>query len=123
MFYHAFNGYMEHAFPKDELRPLSCEGEDTLGSYALTLVFLSISQFLLMTVHRSHFLICLICVIITTDQIDSLDTLALLGDREQFTTSVEWIGKNLQFNIVSHGFFFIYLFFYFDFFLFGYCFA
>ncbi|XP_022760218.1 rRNA-processing protein efg1-like isoform X2 [Durio zibethinus] len=32
-------------------------------------------------------------------QIDSLDTLALLGDREHFTPSVDWIGKNLQFDI------------------------
>ena len=38
MFYHAFNGYMDNAFPLDELRPLSCAGEDTLGGYALTLV-------------------------------------------------------------------------------------
>ncbi|CAH9136278.1 unnamed protein product [Cuscuta epithymum] len=68
MFYHAFNGYMEHAFPRDELKPLSCEGEDTLGGYALTLI-------------------------------DSLDTLALLGDQERFTTSVEWIGKNIRFDI------------------------
>ncbi|XP_015079517.1 alpha-mannosidase I MNS4 isoform X1 [Solanum pennellii] len=68
MFYHAFNGYMNHAFPRDELRPLSCGGEDTLGGYALTLI-------------------------------DSLDTLALLGDRERFTASVEWIGKNLRFDI------------------------
>lgn len=36
-------------------------------------------------------------------QVDSLDTLALLGDRERFTTSVEWIGKNLQFDIVSNA--------------------
>ncbi|XP_043692306.1 alpha-mannosidase I MNS4 [Telopea speciosissima] len=68
MFYHAFDGYMEHAFPLDELRPLTCTGEDTLGGYALTLI-------------------------------DSLDTLALFGDRERFAASVEWIGKNLQFNI------------------------
>ncbi|XP_052190234.1 alpha-mannosidase I MNS4 [Diospyros lotus] len=68
MFYHAFNGYMEHAFPLDELKPLSCEGEDTLGGYALTLI-------------------------------DSLDMLALLGDRERFTESVEWIGKSLRFDI------------------------
>ncbi|KAI4317936.1 hypothetical protein L6164_025760 [Bauhinia variegata] len=68
MFYHAFNGYMEHAFPRDELRPLSCGGEDTLGGYALTLI-------------------------------DSLDTLALLGDQERFVASVEWIGKNLRFDI------------------------
>lgn len=38
MFYHAFNGYMDNAFPLDELKPLSCSGEDTLGGYALTLV-------------------------------------------------------------------------------------
>ncbi|PON40157.1 Glycoside hydrolase [Parasponia andersonii] len=68
MFYHAFDGYMENAFPRDELRPLSCGGEDTLGGYALTLI-------------------------------DSLDTLALLGDRDRFTVSVEWIGKNLRFDI------------------------
>ncbi|BBG92416.1 Glycosyl hydrolase family 47 protein [Prunus dulcis] len=68
MFYHAFNGYMEHAFPLDELRPQSCGGEDSLGGYALTLI-------------------------------DSLDTLALLGDRDRFAASVEWIGKNLQFDI------------------------
>nr|KYP74644.1 ER degradation-enhancing alpha-mannosidase-like 2 [Cajanus cajan] len=68
MFYHAFNGYMDHAFPLDELRPLSCAGQDTLGGYALTLI-------------------------------DSLDTLALLGDRQRFATSVEWIGKNLRFDI------------------------
>ncbi|XP_074304324.1 alpha-mannosidase I MNS4 isoform X2 [Silene latifolia] len=68
MFYHAFNGYMQHAFPRDELKPLSCDGEDSLGGYALTLV-------------------------------DSLDTLALLGDKERFTASVEWIGANLRFDI------------------------
>lgn len=33
-----------------------------------------------------------------------MDTLALLGDRERFTSSVEWLGKNLQFNIVSKGY-------------------
>ncbi|XP_073278439.1 alpha-mannosidase I MNS4 [Primulina huaijiensis] len=68
MFYHAFDGYMKHAFPRDELKPLSCGGEDTLGGYALTLI-------------------------------DSLDTLALLGDQERFSASVEWIGKNLRFDI------------------------
>ncbi|MED6143743.1 Alpha-mannosidase I mns4 [Stylosanthes scabra] len=68
MFYHAFNGYMDNAFPLDELRPMSCAGEDTLGGYALTLI-------------------------------DSLDTLALLGDRDRFASSVEWIGKNIRFDI------------------------
>lgn len=40
-------------------------------------------------------------------QIDSLDTLALLGDRERFSASVEWIGKNLRFDIVSTDFVFV----------------
>ncbi|XLR10375.1 hypothetical protein S83_038313, partial [Arachis hypogaea] len=31
--------------------------------------------------------------------IDSLDTLALLGDRDRFAASVEWIGKNIRFDI------------------------
>lgn len=40
-------------------------------------------------------------------QIDSLDTLALLGDRVHFSASVEWIGKNLRFDIVSTYFVFV----------------
>ncbi|CAO2197426.1 unnamed protein product [Urochloa humidicola] len=68
MFYHAFDGYMKYAFPLDELRPLSCQGEDSLGGYALTLI-------------------------------DSLDTLALLGDKEKFAAAVEWVGKNVRFDI------------------------
>ncbi|XP_015690078.2 alpha-mannosidase I MNS4 isoform X1 [Oryza brachyantha] len=68
MFYHAFDGYMQHAFPLDELRPLSCQGEDSLGGYALTLI-------------------------------DSLDTLALLGDKDRFDAAVEWVGKNVRFDI------------------------
>ncbi|XP_076471092.1 ER degradation-enhancing alpha-mannosidase-like protein 2 [Babylonia areolata] len=38
MFYHAYNGYIEHAYPYDELRPLTCDGHDTWGSYSLTLI-------------------------------------------------------------------------------------
>lgn len=51
LFYHGFNGYMKHAFPEDELRPLNCtpltrdrgspgriEVNDPLGNYSLTLV-------------------------------------------------------------------------------------
>lgn len=35
------------------------------------------------------------------EQIDSLDTLALLGDKEKFGAAVEWVGKNVRFDIVS----------------------
>lgn len=51
IFYHGFDGYMTHAFPEDELRPLTCapltrdrqnpahiEVNDVLGNYSLTLV-------------------------------------------------------------------------------------
>lgn len=64
MFNHAYGSYMTHAYPLDELKPLSCVGrrwdrrergtlDDTLGGFALTLV-------------------------------DSLDTLALMGHRKEF---------------------------------------
>jgi len=38
VFYHAYDGYIEHAFPKDELQPLTCKGRDTWGSFSLTLI-------------------------------------------------------------------------------------
>ncbi|KKZ65894.1 mannosyl-oligosaccharide alpha-1,2-mannosidase [[Emmonsia] crescens] len=51
MFYHGFENYMKHAFPEDELRPISCRPltrdrenpahvdlNDVLGNYSLTLV-------------------------------------------------------------------------------------
>jgi hypothetical protein len=31
MFYHGYNNFLLHAFPKDELQPLSCMGHETLG--------------------------------------------------------------------------------------------
>lgn len=47
MFYHGFDNYMEHAFPLDELKPLSCTGEDSLGGYTLTLVSMCFDVFIL----------------------------------------------------------------------------
>ncbi|KAF7713853.1 Alpha-mannosidase [Penicillium ucsense] len=48
MFYHGYENYLEHAFPEDELRPLTCgpltrddknaEQNDVLGNYTLTLI-------------------------------------------------------------------------------------
>ncbi|KAJ2645750.1 hypothetical protein GGH99_008182, partial [Coemansia sp. RSA 1285] len=70
-FYHAYNGYMDHGFPFDELDPIECIGKgrdrehpdnssvnDVLGGYLLTLV-------------------------------DTLDSLAILGDREEFSKAVK----------------------------------
>jgi len=101
MFYHAFNGYMDHAFPLDELRPLSCAGEDTLGGYALTLVPIPIQSLIKFLIISLLFIIRILILMYSSYQIDSLDTLALLGDRQRFATSVEWLGKNIRFDIVS----------------------
>lgn len=38
MFQHAYDSYMQHAYPYDELRPLSCDGVNTWGSFSLTLI-------------------------------------------------------------------------------------
>ena len=50
MFDHAFTNYMQHAYPADELMPISCQGryrtahrsrgdiDEVLGNYSLTLV-------------------------------------------------------------------------------------
>ncbi|KAM8720326.1 hypothetical protein ACLKA7_006379 [Drosophila subpalustris] len=38
MFQHAYDGYLKHAGNYDELRPLTCDGHDTWGSYSLTLI-------------------------------------------------------------------------------------
>lgn len=75
MFDHAFQGYMNYAFPADEIMPISCKGryrsltrsrgdiDEVLGNYSLTLV-------------------------------DTLDTLALLGKIDEFDKAVK--------NVITH---------------------
>ncbi|KAK3921243.1 ER degradation-enhancing alpha-mannosidase-like protein 3 [Frankliniella fusca] len=79
MFYHAFNAYMENAYPADELMPLSCKGrwrgkepsrgdiDDTLGNFSLTLI-------------------------------DTLDTLVVLGDIDEFERAAKLIIKDVSFD-------------------------
>ncbi|KAI6213722.1 Alpha-1,2-Mannosidase [Aphelenchoides besseyi] len=38
MFYHAYDNYLTHAYPRDELMPLTCKGVDTWGEFSLTLI-------------------------------------------------------------------------------------
>eukprot|EP00878_Enallax_costatus_P012223 GHUV01012766.1.p1 GENE.GHUV01012766.1~~GHUV01012766.1.p1 ORF type:complete len:186 (+),score=42.35 GHUV01012766.1:516-1073(+) len=38
MFDHGFSNYMKHAFPKDNLLPISCKGADWQGGVGLTLI-------------------------------------------------------------------------------------
>lgn len=79
MFDHAYGAYKEHAFPADELMPLSCKGryrgsetdrgdiDESLGNFSLTLI-------------------------------DTLDTLAILGKLEEFETQVKYVILNVSFN-------------------------
>ncbi|XP_014661702.1 PREDICTED: ER degradation-enhancing alpha-mannosidase-like protein 2 [Priapulus caudatus] len=38
MFHHAYDSYIQNAYPYDELRPLTCDGFDTWGSFSLSLI-------------------------------------------------------------------------------------
>merc|ERR550532_2966645 len=79
MFYHAYNGYMNNAFPLDELNPINCSGRgadldhsnihlnDALGNFSLTLI-------------------------------DSLDTLYVLGDMEEFSRAVRLVSDTVAFD-------------------------
>ena len=79
MFYHAYNAYMDNAFPADELMPLSCKGrfrgrepsrgdiDDAMGNFSLTLI-------------------------------DSLDMLVVLGDVDEFEEAVKKVIENVSFD-------------------------
>ncbi|CAL8104104.1 unnamed protein product [Orchesella dallaii] len=68
MFYHAYDSYIRHAYPYDELRPLTCDGVDTWGSYSLTLI-------------------------------DTLDTLAVMGNYSEFRRVAKLIIDNAHFDL------------------------
>ena len=79
MFDHGFDGYMRHAFPADELMPLSCKGrfrdveanrgdlDDALGNFSLTLI-------------------------------DSLDTLVILDELDRFDAAVRLVADSVTFD-------------------------
>lgn len=79
MFDFSYQGYLEHAFPLDELDPIHCVGRgvhpdpaninvnDVLGNYSLTLI-------------------------------DSLDTVAIMGNKTQFWEAVDLVVKHVSFD-------------------------
>lgn len=80
---HAYDSYKQHAFPADELLPLSCSGQghdrldrtnagvnDVMGDYLLTVV-------------------------------DSLDTFAMLGDKSAFEEAVREVIEHVSFDVDS----------------------
>lgn len=79
LFMHGYKNYMDHAYPADELMPLSCKGrirgitptrgdvDDSLGNFSLTLI-------------------------------DSLDTLIVMQEYEEFERSVNLVIKDVKFD-------------------------
>lgn len=70
MFYHAYSGYMTHAFPQDDLAPLSCRGSEfELGKLPMLTL------------------------------IDTLDMLAILEDGPEFRRAVSLVLENASFDL------------------------
>ena len=68
MFYHGYDNYMQHAFPDDELRPISCQGDNEMfGGLALSLI-------------------------------DSIDMLGIAGNATAFTEALWKIVDNVDFD-------------------------
>ncbi|CAI5745687.1 unnamed protein product [Peronospora destructor] len=70
MFYHAYTGYLTHAFPQDDLQPLSCRGgEFELGRLPMLTL------------------------------IDTLDTLAVMEDATEFRRAVGLVVENANYDL------------------------
>jgi mannosidase alpha-like ER degradation enhancer 3 len=79
MFFHAYNNYMEFAYPADELMPLTCKGrvrgrepsrgdiDECMGRFSLTLI-------------------------------DSLDTLAIIGAIDEFNEALKLVIRDVTFD-------------------------
>ncbi|KAH9290761.1 hypothetical protein KI387_034878, partial [Taxus chinensis] len=83
MFYHAYDNYMQYAFPHDELKPLSKTFTDSLGELGnLKLERLSERY------NGSALTL-----------VESLSSLLILGNSSEFEKAVLWLGDNLTFNV------------------------
>ena len=81
MFTHAYDGYMRYAFPHDELKPLSRTWTDSL-------VELGNAQHVTRAGYTG----------VALTLIDSLDTLAVLGNATEFARGVRWVGAHVSFD-------------------------
>ncbi|XP_067622052.1 ER degradation-enhancing alpha-mannosidase-like protein 3 isoform X2 [Eurosta solidaginis] len=79
MFYHAYKAYMDNAYPADELMPLSCKGRYR----GITPSRGDMDDIL------GNFSMTLV---------DSVDTLVLLGDLDEFEKAVKLIIQDVQFD-------------------------
>ncbi|KAK8751189.1 hypothetical protein OTU49_013330 [Cherax quadricarinatus] len=80
MFYFGYDSYMKYAYPKDELNPIYCSGRgpdyDNPSNININDILGDYSLTL----------------------IDALDTLAILGDAEEFRKAVKLVIENVSFD-------------------------
>ncbi|KAF3329130.1 putative alpha-mannosidase I MNS5 [Carex littledalei] len=83
MFYHAYDNYMAHAFPHDELKPLTKTFTDSLSELGnLNL------EYLPQNYNGS-----------ALSLIESLSSLIVLGNFTEFERGVMWLSENLTFDV------------------------
>ena len=83
MFYHGYDNYMAHAFPHDELKPITRTWTDSLGELG--------------NLNREHLSSTYEGVALTL--IDATSTLAVVGNVSEFRRAVSWLETNLDFDI------------------------
>ncbi|XP_021292127.1 alpha-mannosidase I MNS5 [Herrania umbratica] len=83
MFYHAYDNYMTHAFPHDELKPLSKSFTDSLSELGNLKL-----EHLPQDYNGSALTL-----------IESLSSLVIMGNNTEFERAVIWLSENLTFNI------------------------
>lgn len=83
LFNHGFNDYMTYAYPEDELQPLGCKGR---GSDKADKSNLGIND---------------VCGDYSLTLVDTLDTLAILGDQQAFEKGVQDVIDVVSFDVDS----------------------
>ncbi|KAL6175610.1 hypothetical protein ACLB2K_052249 [Fragaria x ananassa] len=83
MFYHAYDNYMIHAFPHDELKPLSKSFTDSLSELGNLKL-----EHLPQDYNGSALTL-----------IDSLSSLVIMGNNTEFQSAVVWLSENLTFDV------------------------
>ena len=78
MFYHGYDNHMAHAFPHDELKPITRTWTDSLGELG--------------NLNREHLSSTYEGVALTL--IDATSTLAVVGNVSEFRRAVSWLETN-----------------------------
>ncbi|XP_009113757.1 alpha-mannosidase I MNS5 [Brassica rapa] len=83
MFYHAYDNYMTYAFPHDELKPITKSFTDSLSELG------NLKLEHLPTDYNGS----------AVTLVESLSSLAILGNKTEFEKGVLWLSENLTFDV------------------------